>query len=393
MKLIEILFAVWMDIKENKTRIFLTSLGVIIGTCTIIMVVGIGIGSSNEISQQFSDLSSETILIRSKTFGREEIVSLNSEDLEVLKQIDSIQNLGISQSGSASLGNGEEINNVSLIGVDSQYFDINDMGIYMGEGFEEEQITNEEQAIILGASKAEELYGENLEEAIGSILVLGKEEYTIIGILEASSDLTGVGGYDQKIFMPFTTMDAKELTKGTMMISAQALSIDDVEEAISAIEEALIEVKGSIEGIAINDAGRQLEAAKQSQKTMSSLLTGVSIIVLLVGGIGIMNVLLVSVKERTKEIGILKSIGASKKDILLQFLIEAVGISLIGGSIGALFSYLIYPILMLTSLRYTPSIEGVLLGMAFALLTGTIFGFYPAKKAADMKPIDALNME
>ena len=143
----------------------------------------------------------------------------------------------------------------------------------------------------------------------------------------------------------------------------------------------------------LSDAGSRIEAATKSAKTMNLLLMSVATIVFVVGGIGIMNVLFVSVKERTKEIGILKALGSSKKDIMLQFLLESVIISLFGGIVGVLISNYLMPLMKYTDVPVSSSLSGKIIALAFALVTGTVFGLYPAYKAAQLKPIEALNYE
>lgn len=394
MNINELIHAVLLNIKENKFRVFLTSLGIIVGTFTIIMVVGIGMASTEAINEQFTDLSAETIMIRGgMNRGQSSTVNLTLEDAEALKELSTVKDIAVSIQGNASLSFGINQITSSVLGVNGSYLDINNKDLIAGVQFSDEDSNKRQKVVILGYTAAEDLFGEDVGASLGEKIKISGRNYEVIGVLEQSGDTSGFNNSDSAAFVPYETAASYIVKSERVDINAQAMDVDSVDVAMSDIEEMLEERKGDISSVVIVDAGQQLEAAKEAQKTMTSLLIGVSVIVLLVGGIGIMNVLLVSVKERTKEIGILKSIGATKKDIMLEFLLESIAISLAGGIIGGLLSLCVYPLMTYTDLQFIPSIQGILLGLTFSIVTGTFFGYYPAKKAAELKPIDALNYE
>lgn len=202
--------------------------------------------------------------------------------------------------------------------------------------------------------------------------------------------------YDDAAFVPYSVGEKFLLgTRANPTITVQATGLETVQPAIEDITNILNENHraGGAEQFRILNAGSRLAAAQESARTMSLLLLAVAAVVLVVSGIGIMNVMFVTVKERTREIGTLKAIGAKKREILNQFLIEAVIISLSGGVIGVIAGYLALPVLRYFELPALPSVSGVLLGLTFSVFTGVIFGFYPAWKAADLSPLEALRYE
>jgi putative ABC transport system permease protein len=202
--------------------------------------------------------------------------------------------------------------------------------------------------------------------------------------------------YDDSAFIPYTVGEKYLLgTRANPTIIVQATGLETVQSAIEDITNILNETHraGGAEQFRILDAGSRLVAAQESARTMSLLLLAVAAVVLIVSGIGIMNVMFVTVKERTREIGTLKAIGAKKREILGQFLIEAVVISLVGGVLGVIIGFAAVPLLKYFELPALPSISGILLGLVFSVITGVFFGFYPAWKAAELNPIDALRYE
>ncbi|MCD7737241.1 MAG: FtsX-like permease family protein, partial [Lachnospiraceae bacterium] len=227
----------------------------------------------------------------------------------------------------------------------------------------------------------------------GETLYLDDRAYTIVGVLSSSSTVSAEITPDESIFVPYET-GIKYIT-GTDISPIITVIAEDVNAVDSVIEdvEIVLEENYSNAEFTFSDASSKLEAAESSNEILTMLLSAMAVIVFIVGGIGIMNVLFVSVKERTGEIGILKSLGASRSTILFEFLFEAAAISLIGGILGVAVSFLVEPLIEYNGIRVEANATAYAAAMAFSILTGTIFGFYPAWKASKLVPVEALNAE
>ncbi len=232
-----------------------------------------------------------------------------------------------------------------------------------------------------------------MEAAYDSKIYIDDRPYVVNGVLSKQGTVSSGISADDAIFIPYTT-GIKYLT-GTDLSPSITVIADDVEaneQTIENIQTVLAENYPNAE-FTISDAGSKMEAASKSNDILTMMLIAMAGIVFIIGGIGIMNVLFVSVQERTREIGILKAIGSSKKDILLEFLFEACSISVVGGVLGVLLSFGVSPIFEKFDIRVELSANGALLALVFAVITGTVFGFYPAWKASRLVPVDALSAE
>ena len=226
-----------------------------------------------------------------------------------------------------------------------------------------------------------------------SLVYIDDRPYTVGGVLAEQGSVESGISADEAIFIPYAT-GIKYLTGSDLSptITVIAKDVDNIAAVTENVKAALASTYPDAE-FTISDAGSKMEAANQSNKTLTLMLIAMASIVFIIGGIGIMNVLFVSVKERTEEIGILKAIGGSRKDILVEFLMEACSISLIGGIIGVAVSFLVSPLITSFSIRMEMSVSGALLALGFSLVTGTLFGFYPAWKASRLVPVEALSSE
>ncbi len=453
MKLSEILKLVWLNLVQNKTKVFLTSTGIIVGAATIMLVIAIGTGGKMEVAEQFKnlnagavDISYEYTDMRNGGFGggfpgggggmmpggssgggfpgggnfggfsgggfpggmgegaegfwtggmtNTEKIVLSDEDMEDLATfVPGVASTTISYTTKADVDGGEleETTSYTIAGVKSNYASMSNLELALGEFLTEDNDEYKEKTCVLGYSVAKEIFG-SVMDAYDASVYIDNRPYVVTGILSEMGTVASGISPDEAIFIPYET-GVKYLTGSNISpsITLIAEDVDNVENVIAYAKEVLAESYPNAE-FTISDAGSKMEAASKSNETLTLLLIAMAIIVFIVGGIGIMNVLFVSVKERTNEIGILKAIGCSQKDILLEFLLEASCISFIGAVLGVLLSLGITPIIESFSVRVKLSVWGGLLSLAFGVLTGTIFGFYPAYKASTLVPVVALNHE
>lgn len=445
MRIRELLRLVWQNITQNKSKTVLTSIGIIVGAATIVMVMAIGKGGKMDVEDQFRNLNAGAIDIScearqqrktnggkmssggrmpsggempsggmpsdapfdaggrgSRGFGQfnmnnltVEWVTLTSDDTEyLLESIEGITDGTISYTTRTSVDGGdlEESTVYTIAGVQENYASISNLTLSAGEFITTESDENKEKSCVLGANVAEEIFGSAID-AFGSILYIDQRIYVVDGVLESMGSVASGISPDDAIFIPYATgvkYLVGEEVRPTVTILAQ-----DVEQTDNVIAEAqsLLEERYPNSSFAYSDAGSKMEAAEASNQILTMLLTAMALLVFFVGGIGIMNVLFVSVKERTNEIGILKAIGCSRANILTEFLLEAAAISLIGGILGSLASLAVTPVVRAFSVRVELSLPAFGAALIFAVITGTLFGFYPAYKASKLVPVEALCAE
>jgi len=401
MNFIEMMRVIWINLMQNKFKVMLTSLGIIVGAVTIVMVIAIGKGGEAEIAGQFGDLSSATVYVNtdySKMFsGNTDMTKypkLNEEHLDQMMEENPYLKklmLIINTMTEVTMNNEKEYMNIA--GVSPDYEEISNLPVALGDNLSQEDLDNTSRVAVLGDKLATQYFG-SAENAVGRTFKANGQTFNIIGVLERKGDAIQSMDPDNTVFLPYTTAMkyfAGDYDIPQMIGLAEDISV--VDKAIARMKSTLDYMLDDSSFFTVEDAGSRIEAATQSATTMKMLLISVAAIVFVVGGIGIMNVLFVSVKERTREIGILKALGSSRKDIMLQFLLESVMISLFGGGAGILLSFLLMPLMGYTDIPVLATADGKLAALFFSILTGALFGFYPAYKAAGLKPIDALNYE
>ncbi|MDM8534545.1 ABC transporter permease [Clostridiaceae bacterium HSG29] len=393
MRTSEILRSVIANILSNKFRVFLTTLGIIVGSATIVLVISIGVGGQKSVEEQFARLNADIITVMA---GRNTVTQISPEDLEYIEEKSTLlKNSEIFLQGNVTASSSYEEFSGGALGVNESFIELNNFEMASGYFIEEEDVSRRQKVVTIGSEVALTLYGD-ASSAIGETLTISGRRYEIIGVLEANGKMVGFSSADEAIFFPYTTYESyitgKNLKPALML---QAYSVDETkllyEDVINILNLKYMSSGGN--PFMIRDAGSALTAAEDSAKMMTVLLTSVAVIVLIVGGIGIMNVLFVSVKERTKEIGILKALGAKRKIILLIFLFESIAISIIGAVVGIGLSFVIMPLMKYTGIPAIPSASAYIVAVVFALFTGTFFGYYPALSASKLKPIDALRYE
>jgi len=286
----------------------------------------------------------------------------------------------------------------TVLGVSENYNELTNLAFMQGDFLTDTAVANKEKVAVIGYEVALGLFDDLESDLVGQYVNVNKQKYLIAGILKSKGESMGGVSIDDSILIPHTT--AERYITGTTVkprLVVQAKDLNSVRPAMEEITIALREAHnlrpGVVDDFTIKDAGSKLASAQETAKTMSLLLISVAGIVLLVGGIGVMNVMLVSVRERIKEIGTRIALGARKRDILRQFLLESILLSLAGGILGICLGMLALPLMEKLDLSVIQSAEAILLAILFALSVGVFFGFYPAKKAAGLDPIDSLRYE
>lgn len=325
----------------------------------------------------------------------QENVILSIDDVEDIEQfVTGITGVTISYSsrGSVEGGNLTSAQSYTVAGVKESYASVSNLEFAAGEFLTETDDRAKARVCVLGASAAKEIFG-NADAAYEQTIYIEDRTYTVIGVLKTTGTVSGGISPDDAVFVPYET-GIKYITGEAISptITVIAENVDVLDSVISQTEAVLAENYSNTE-FTFTDAGSKMEAAESSNRILTMLLSAMAVIVFIVGGIGIMNVLFVSVKERTSEIGILKSLGASQATILLEFLLESAAISLIGGLLGIAVSFAVTPIVELYDIRVEASLTAWTAALGFAVLTGTLFGFYPALKASRLVPVEALNAE
>ena len=321
--------------------------------------------------------------------------TLTYEDVEEIALfVPDITTATISASGSYGvLGyDMEEAEDYTVVGAYAAYAQVTNLELALGDFITEEDTDGLTRVCVLGSRVCEDIFG-SAALAYNSVLTIDDRDYTIIGVLDSMGTVSSGISPDSAVYVPYTT--GEKYLFGSSIQPTITVLAEDVAHVPQVMENVEITLSDIHPGVTytITDAGSSMEAATRSANTMSLLLIAIASIVFVVGGIGIMNVLFVSVQERTREIGILKALGCSKGNILTEFLMESNMISTFGGIVGVAVGSALMPVLGQFEMRVEPSLGGIVMALVFAILTGTLFGFYPAAKAAALVPIEALNHE
>ena len=393
------------EIRRNLMRAFLTVLGIIIGVAAVITMVTLGQGATAAVEAQISNLGSNLVMLRpGMGFGPRSsaagVPSFTLADVSALSdQIHGIAAIAPVRGGSFSTIYRQNARSTTVNGTTIDYFDINKWTLGDGRLFNELDYRDGAAVGVIGATVRRELFGD--EDPIGSKIRIGNAAIEVIGVLVAKGQV-GMGDQDDTIIIPLTTFQRRLAGKtsahdiGTITISAA----DDADSDILIADiNSLMRQRRNLQSNQANNFNvfdtRQIAATlSSSTKMMTMLLAAVAGVSLLVGGIGIMNIMLVSVTERTREIGIRLSIGATAREVLLQFLVEAITLSCIGGLVGILLALgLCAGLAQLIQVDFIFNPQINLLAFAFSAAVGVLFGFTPARRAARLDPIDALRHE
>lgn len=397
---LEIIKMAFESLYAKKTRSLLSMLGIIIGVATVIAVFAIGKGAQKSVSAQFQNLSANSILVMpNRGRGFTSSSKLKTADAQVIQeQGEHIASATGAIQGNASVSYGSTDKSYSVIGIDDNFFSVSNLSISQGRSLAAEDIDGKAMVAVIGSTVVSDLFAGG-QDPIGSEITVGGKRLEVIGVIKKLGSRIGMISVDEAVMVPSTTAEKSLLgDRGQVMIMTTVDNVDNASLATSSIETVLRaehKLKSSQEDdFRIMDAGSMVAAAQESAKTMTALLTAIAAITLLVSGIGIMNVMFVTVAERTKEIGIAKAIGGKQSDILSQFLLESIILSMIGGLVGMAIGQSAIPIISYFNLMsMASSWTGPLLGFSFSVLVGVFFGFYPAFKASRLDPVDALRSE
>lgn len=392
-------------LNNNKLRCFLTMLGIIIGVASVITMLAIGQGSKMSIKAQISEMGSNMIMIHPGNMQRggvrqssDDMQTLKVEDYQAMLELPAVSAVSPSVSSGGQLVNGNNNYPSQIYGVTPDYLDIRKLKVKDGSMFTDHDIRTAAKVCILGKTVVDNLFP-NGEDPVGRVIRFGKIPLTVIGVLESKGTNTMGMDQDDVVIAPYTTVMKRILAIDYIQgIFASAVDENETDQAIDQITD-LLRANHKLLADADNDfdirSQQELSAMMNSTSDMMTvLLACIAGISLLVGGIGIMNIMYVSVTERTREIGLRMSIGARGIDILSQFLIESVIISVSGGIIGILLGVIASWLVKIIA-HWPIFIQpwSVLLSFAVCTLTGVFFGWYPAKKAASLDPIEALRYE
>jgi putative ABC transport system permease protein len=397
----------WMAMWANRLRTILTMLGMVIGVGAVILMLAVGQGAQQQVQASIASMGSNLFIILSgsttsggRRMGGGATPTLTVADAQSLEELPSLVNVAPSSPGTAQLVYGPNNWSTQIIGTTPSYLQVRDWKLSSGSTFTDSDIRSSTRVALLGQTVVQNLFGD--ENPVGKTMRILNSPYVVLGVLGSKGQSLDGRDQDDTVLVPVSTAQSKlfgtQFAGTVRYIMAQASSAEAMPAAEKAITELLrqrhrIRV-GSEDDFSVRNLTAMANTAAETAQVMSLMLGAIASISLLVGGIGIMNIMLVSVTERTREIGIRMAIGARGKDILMQFLLEAIIISVIGCLIGVLLgvggALLVSKI---TGMSVVITVSSIIMAFAVAAAVGIFFGWYPARKASMLRPIDALRFQ
>lgn len=394
----------WASLIANKMRSLLTMLGIIIGVAAVIALVSIGNGVKQDIEDSISSLGSNLLVVlpgAPRTPGARpsqgSMKSLKISDYEAIAKLEGVKAASPMTNGSYVVIYQNKNWTTSVAGVNANFQDVNNWTMTSGRFFSDKNVQNRERVAVVGQTVVKNLFAD--EDPVGKEIRVKNIPFRVIGVLKSKGNGTMGNDQDDTVLIPYTTsmerVEGIDYLRRVYVVAKDDESIDRLQADI----ENLLRVRHNIKDTNLDDFNIQnmksiMETVAQTTGTFTLFLGAVAAISLVVGGIGIMNIMLVSVTERTREIGVRKALGATYSVIVTQFLIEAVVISLMGGFIGIAFGIGASKVIgMVSGMSTIVSVPTIIMSFAFSMAIGLIFGIYPARKAAKLNPIDALHYE
>lgn len=377
----------FQSIFSNKMRTFLTMLGIIIGVFAVVVLISIGQGATSGVTESISSMGSNIISVN--VFDRRK--SIDFKDINEFSKLEGVKSVTPVYNTSATVKYDLETTDVSITGGNENYMSINNYEVKAGRALTPVDVDFRNKVAIIGSTTSEDLFGK--DNPINKEISLDGEKYTVVGILK-DKESSIAGDSNDIVIVPVTSLMRQYSTNQINSITVQAKSAEESIAAKENIESFLLDYFEDEDSYRVFSQDEMLETLSDVTGMLTAMLGGIAGISLLVGGIGIMNIMLVTVTERTREIGVRKAIGAGRANIMIQFLIESSVMSGVGGIIGAVLgmtaSYIISDIMGISYVINIPVILGAFL---FSLFVGVFFGLYPANKASKLKPVDALRYE
>lgn len=394
----------WASLVANKLRSLLTMLGIIIGVAAVIALVSIGNGVKQDIEDSISSLGSNLLVVlpgAPRTPGARPLQgsmkSLKISDYEAIAKLEGVKAASPMTNGSYVVIYQNKNWTTSVAGVNANFQDVNNWTMTSGRFFSDKNVQNRERVAVVGQTVVKNLFAD--EDPVGKEIRVKNIPFRVIGVLKSKGNGTMGNDQDDTVLIPYTTsmerVEGIDYLRRVYVVAKDDEGIDRLQADI----ENLLRVRHNIKDTNLDDFNIQnmksiMETVAQTTGTFTLFLGAVAAISLVVGGIGIMNIMLVSVTERTREIGVRKALGATYSVIVTQFLIEAVVISLMGGFIGIAFGIGASKVIgMVSGMSTIVSVPTIIMSFAFSMAIGLIFGIYPARKAAKLNPIDALHYE
>ena len=403
MNLLETFQMAVKNILSSKVRTLLTMLGIIIGVCAVIVIVGLGNGMQGYIEDSFADLGTDSLTVQilgrgsSRSVSEEQMYALVDENQDLYKQISPT----VTMMGALKIGS-DTVSTSSITGVSEDYFDMKSYTIAQGRGLDYVDMTGRKKVCVVGQYLNMAYFGGN---AVGQTLKLNGTTFTVVGVMAQKDSQLEEGGTDDCVFLPYSTAARLCFTGTVSSYTMTVQNTDNISEAKTFLENKLYDIFSDDDAYTVISMAEMVEQMNSMVNMVIYILAGIAAISLVVGGIGIMNIMLVSVTERTREIGIRKSLGAKQKNIRGQFVIEAGTTSAVGGVLGIAFGLLLARVATAVvgsitassmsgaAFSAVPSVSDIAISFGVSVGIGILFGYLPANKAAKLNPIDALRYD